>query len=97
MENSEWPFDEPKNVAVLTTTGIIQNQEAILYVSHDDDDGAWEFFPSPSVPIDCVILVALHRVFALDKSLMSLADLPLGWVAKRKNINEAWVRSKKVE
>lgn len=38
-----WPFADPWNVAVFTTRQIVRDGEPILHVSHDWDDGAWQF------------------------------------------------------
>lgn len=39
----EWPFKDPQDVATFTTSSVISGKEPILYVTHDDDDGAWQF------------------------------------------------------
>ena len=39
----DWPFDDPPNVAVVTTRDVTEDKVPILFVSHDRDDGAWQF------------------------------------------------------
>lgn len=34
QQNTEWPFDEPKNVATVTVRQIIRESQPILLVSH---------------------------------------------------------------
>jgi hypothetical protein len=38
-----WPFNDPPNVAVFTGKAIAEDGQCICYVSHDDEDGAWQF------------------------------------------------------
>jgi hypothetical protein len=40
-----WPFAAPPNVAVFTSKQSISGDAWIHYVSHDEDDGAWQFHP----------------------------------------------------
>ena len=90
---SDWVFDEPKNVAVITTRQIIRDGHPILYVSHDADDGAWQFHTGGAFATQDGMIVALHSIVELDPSVSQLADLPLGWVAQRANATAAWERS----
>ena len=39
----KFPFSEPENTAVITCCHIIDNGADILYVSHDAEDGMWQF------------------------------------------------------
>jgi hypothetical protein len=41
MRDTDWPFADPKNVAVYTVKSIWKLGKPILYVYHDEDDGAW--------------------------------------------------------
>lgn len=91
----EWKFDDPENVAVYTTKGIMKGGKFISYVSHDDDDGAWQFHDDTpgSVPESEAMIVSLKRMVELDSTIAELADLPLGWHAWRVSINSAWSRA----
>jgi hypothetical protein len=42
---NNWPFKESENLAVFTSKDIVSQQEWVYYVSHDDEDGAWQFHP----------------------------------------------------
>ncbi|MDZ7969663.1 MAG: hypothetical protein RM368_32770 [Nostoc sp. DedSLP03] len=90
--NSTWLFEDPPNVAVITSTDILQGGKPILFVSHDSDDGAWQFHTSENVSIDNAMTVALARIVALDPSIQELADLPLGWIAVRQEVKHSWIR-----
>ena len=41
--NDDWPFDDPKNVATFTVHQIARDRNPILRVTHDSEDGAWQF------------------------------------------------------
>ena len=45
----QWPFDDPKNVAVITLKAIAKGGNPILHVTHDADDGAWQFLDGSTV------------------------------------------------
>src|SRR4051794_14128998 len=39
----DWPFANPPDVAAITTRQVVHGGEPILLVSHDADDGSWQF------------------------------------------------------
>lgn len=95
--DSYWPFEDLPNVAVITSTDILNHGKPILFVSHDADDGAWQFHTGEDLSIDRAATVALARIVALDPSVKELADLPLGWIATRQTLTASWVRCIKTE
>jgi hypothetical protein len=96
MSKSTWPFSDPPNVAVVANRRIVQNREWIAYVSHDAEDGAWQFHTNQSDPVgeDDAVVVSLHNIVSLDPTVQALADLPLGWCAWRAEKSAQWARSK---
>ena len=93
--NSDWPFSDPQNVAVFTIGDILSESSPILYVTHDIDDGAWQFLPDSGADMSKAKVVALKEIVRLDSSICELADLPLGWVATRQGKSTPWTRAKK--
>jgi len=90
---NEWPFAEPKNVAVFPTTQIMRLRQPVLHVSHDDEDGAWQFHTgTPQVSEGDVMIVALSEMVERDPTICELADLPCGWFAERETIGGPWKR-----
>jgi hypothetical protein len=87
-------IDDRLNVAVLTTNSVLAGRP-ILHVSHDEEDGAWQFHTGETISVEDARIVSLKRIIDLDPSVLSLADLPLGWVATRSEIDTAWQRSKR--
>lgn len=88
----DWPFDESPNVATLTTRGVIDGTEWIATVSHDEDDGAWQFIGERGASMGEAMLVALRQIFERDATIAELADLPEGWSAWRTGPDQPWQR-----
>ena len=88
-----WPFADPPNVAVFTSRRILAREVAICFVTHDEEDGAWQFHPRGGTPSETDgAVVGLQTIVAIDPSVGSLADLPLGWCAWRDEATTAWQR-----
>ena len=93
---SGWPFDEPQNLAVISNGKVIFGGEWIALVSHDEDDGGWQFLSHKTSPLkegDAVI-VSLRKILRLDPSIAELADLPPGWRAWRRSKDSPWQRAR---
>jgi len=66
----------------------------IGYVSHDDDDGTWQFHPfDGQASAQHAAVTSLRQIVAIDSTVSELADLPLGWHAQRDDRNSPWERS----
>lgn len=89
---NDWPFKDPKNVAVFTTADIITARMPILYVSHDVSDNGWQFHSGHKADITQAKLVCLHEIVAIDPTIKELADLPEGSVAERATAKSPWRR-----
>jgi hypothetical protein len=74
-----WPFEDPPNLAVITLKRILQAEQPIRYVSHDLDDGGWEFLDGGDVREVDAMVVGLKEIMRFDPTIGELADLPLGW------------------
>ena len=89
-----WPFLDPPNVAVFTSKKILHNGDWIYYVTHDKEDGAWQFHPhSGLTPEDDAAVTSLKNIVNLDESIRKLADLPVGWHAWRETPESKWKRA----
>ena len=89
----EWPFADPKNIVVFTTTQILRLGQPILYVSHDEDDGAWQFHTGEQVSDEDAMVVTLSEMVEHDQSICELADLPFEWIAERERVGSPWRRA----
>lgn len=87
-----WPFDQPPNCAVLTTTHIFKDRHPITHVYHDLADHGWQFhYPGEKSSAD-VMIVALNEVVRLDSTVSEVADIPPGWMAFRDGFGLPWKR-----
>ena len=88
---SDWPFDTPVNTISYCTAKIAQAHFPVLYVVHDWD-GDWQFLDeTPDDPGDCV-LMCMGCVLEQDPTLSEVADLPVGWGARRSEVGGSWTR-----
>jgi len=74
---------------------VMDGRQPILLVSHDADDGMWQFLTGGEVQMADAMVVALEEVHSLDPSVGELADLPLGWQAWRSAVGNPWQRKAK--
>ncbi|MDQ0193244.1 immunity protein Imm33 domain-containing protein [Paenibacillus wynnii] len=89
-----WLFEDPENLAVFTTKEILERVKPIRYVSHDEEDGAWQFHTGEQTKEEDARIISLKEATKIDPSIMELANLPLGWIAFRKDEKEEWIREK---
>jgi hypothetical protein len=92
MNDSTWPFSDPKNVAVFTVSDIMRGRLPILRVCHDEEDGGWQFLTGgPLPPQKEWMLVALEEVVKVDLTVLELAALPYGYQATRTTPGGEWI------
>ena len=87
-------FNEKTNTMVITTKGILEKRKNILFISHDEDDGIWEFLDGVDVKEEDAAIVSIFEIVEIDPSINLISDLPMGWVAYRNDIESDWVRCK---
>lgn len=92
MPIQPWVFEDPRNVAVFVDRRIIREGHWIAYVTHDSDDGAWQFHTA-AAEAERPMIVSLESVVNRDPTIAGLADLPLGWCAWRTSAGELWQRA----
>jgi hypothetical protein len=91
---SEWKFTDPPSVAAIVDRRVMNGEAFIAVVSHDSDDGAWQFLSNlPMTEADAAV-VSLQWVTQVDPSVMDLADLPLGWRAWRNQKTAKWQKTR---
>lgn len=88
----KYSFLEDKNTMVITTKNIISHISDIVLVSHDEDDGTWEFLDGEEVKEEDAAIISLYEIVKLDNSINELCELPLGWIAYRDSKNGKWVK-----
>ena len=91
--NPAWPFGDPEETEVITLERILQGRSSVLLVTHDEDDGAWQFLDGEHVFEEDGMTVCLGEMVQLDPSLGQLGDLPVGWYAWRQGPGQPWRRA----
>jgi len=94
MTSSAWKFKDHPNIACFTTQAVAKHGKPILYVSHDEGDGAWQFHSGDDVKVKDAMILALEEIVRMDATVEELSDLPCGWVATRATATSTWVRAK---
>ena len=92
--NDSWPFDQSRNCATFSLRQIFQEEKPILYVSHDEDDHGWQFLSGEEFKEEDAFVVGLEEIVQLDPSVLDIADLEPGWIAKRESISDPWKKEK---
>lgn len=89
----KWPFKDAANTAVFTSRRILNGEDWIHYITHDEDDGSWQFHPySGPTPEEEAKIVSLKTMLEIEPRISELADLPLGWYAWRETRVGNWER-----
>jgi hypothetical protein len=72
---------------------IVFGRQPVLRVTHNEEDGAWQFLPPGGAGhLKNAALVSLREMIERDSTLAELADLPVGWCAERESPNSPWLR-----
>jgi hypothetical protein len=91
-----WPFLDPPNTAVITSVRIFDEEDWVHYVTHDEEDGCWQFHPfTGEASMKEAAVVSLKGMLELEPRIEELADLPLGWHAWRDSKSGPWMRAPK--
>ena len=86
----KFPFKDKPNTASITCVHILDEKKPILYVSHDADDGCWQFLCGKEHNIEDSKVVALEEIYEIDKSIKEIANLEYDKIAYRKDKNSKW-------
>jgi hypothetical protein len=87
-----WKFNDPPHTIVFLSQAVHSGAEPVTYVSHDAEDGAWQFLGDSMAGGDGPVISCFHHPIDSDTGLSELADLPRGWYAERSKVGEPWVR-----
>jgi predicted adenylyl cyclase CyaB len=88
-----WLFADPEETEVITLQRILRRESSVLLVTHDREDGAWQFLDGDHVFENDAAVVYLGEMVQFDPSLSELADLSQGWYAWRATPNHPWQRA----
>jgi hypothetical protein len=86
-----WPFSDAPNTASITTRQVLEGAPVLL-VTHDADDGGWQFLCGMTDDPEDARVVGLAQMYRRDPTLGQLANLPEGWRASRASAAQPWKR-----
>lgn len=90
-------FNDFPDTMVITLKEVLDGKKPVLYVSHDEEDGMWQFLDgSDELDIENARIVTLEEILGVDSSLSSLLDLSIGWKAERVDRDAKWLRQENV-
>src|SRR5208283_4653312 len=72
---------------------ILRGYSSLVLVTHDAEDGGWQFLDGEHVFEEDGAIVLLGEMVQFDPSLLELADLPVGWCAWREAPDRPWHRA----
>jgi len=97
QKNKGYKFSESTNTACFVCSHVLEENAPILYVTHDEDDGVWQFLcGGENHETQHARIVALGEIAKIDLSINELYDMPLGVGASRESINGQWKPFKKL-
>ena len=69
----KFSFDTPQNTAVITCCHVAEEGKSNLYVSHDAEDGIWQFLCGGNHRQEEARLASLAEMAVLDLTICELA------------------------
>jgi hypothetical protein len=91
----DWKFPDDPHTRVFLSETVHNGTETVTFVSHDAEDGAWQFL-GDSMSDPGGVISCFHHPIDRDPGLVELADLPSGWYAERGKVGEPWIRRKRM-
>ena len=88
---TDWAFDQPRNVACITSRAVLDGQP-VLAVAHYEDDHSWAFLDGTSADMAAALVVAMSEVVDRHPDLHDIADLPPGLSAQRAAAGQLWLK-----
>ncbi|MDP0491418.1 MAG: DUF2185 domain-containing protein [Verrucomicrobiota bacterium JB023] len=84
-------FTSPENEACFTCKHVLDEKKPILYVSHDEDDGGWQFLCGADIHEETdAKIVSLLEIVKIDPSVNALHEMPEGVCAIRETKDSDW-------
>jgi hypothetical protein len=84
-------FADPHAIAI-TSRNVVREGAPILFVARTIADDAWIVLDAEMIDAEDEMASTLDTLLRRDPALRDLADLPPGWQARRRSIDEPWIR-----
>jgi len=86
----EYKFEDDPNTACFTCKHVLDENAEILFVSHDEDDGAWQFLCGGEHTESDAKIVGIGQIINLHPEMNLLYEMPLGICAERVSSLSKW-------
>ena len=83
-------FKDAPETACIVCQHVLDGKNPITFISHDKEDGMWQFLCSEDHILEDVRLISLAEAFKLDASIGQVADIPCGYAVERKDGLAGW-------
>ncbi len=91
-KKSNYLFSDTENTACMVCSHVLENKAPILHVTHDEDDGMWQFLcGAEGHDSTQAKIIALIEAVNIDPTINELHEMPLGVGATRQTQGEEWV------
>jgi hypothetical protein len=88
--DTAWPFAEADTTTAITSRGVAQGAP-IMVAARALEDGTWIFLDTATIEAEDQRALSLGELARHDPTILELADLPLGWQARRQSIDQPWI------
>ena len=78
---NKFPFKDRSDTIAMTCVHVLEDHKPILYVSHDLNDGFWQFLCGREHHIEEARVVSLEEIDKMDKSIGKIANIEGGKIA----------------
>lgn len=87
----DFKFKESEKTLCFTCNHVINRERPILYVTHDADDGTWQFMCGKNDHDSTnVKMVSLLNIITIDSTVNDLYEMPVGYGAEREAATDKW-------
>jgi hypothetical protein len=91
MKSNDFPFIDDPATACFVCRHVLEKSRPILFVSHEADDGAWQFLCNfDDHGDDDIKIIALEEAVEMDPTIGTLSSMPKGFAAIRTAQSLPW-------
>lgn len=75
---------------VISCCHVVDEHAPILYVSHDKEDGMWQFLCGKEHEVSEARVISLEEALELDSTLPKIQKIKQGYIAERISRETPW-------
>lgn len=78
------------NIYIFTTKYVLKEHSPVIHVMHENN-GDWQFLGKENnLKEKDAMIISMEEILEHDPTLQTVLSLPLGYEAKRNNIDKKW-------